>query len=111
MYEEENSRLKRLTIATVIAYGISWLSGALATRLLYSDQYLGFTLNNLWVVLFVVFLSFIWMPLAIFLFTQARKLKKQVQFSESVPDKSNIALGIYTPLGMFFIYFATRLLN
>jgi hypothetical protein len=51
------------------------------------------------------------MPLAIFLFTQARKLKRQVQFSESVPDKSNIALGIYTPLGMFFIYFATRLLN
>ena len=74
MYEEENSRLKRLTIATAIAYVISWISGALATRLLYNEQYLWFTVNNLWIALLTVFIGAIWMPLAIFLFVQARKL-------------------------------------
>ena len=111
MYEEENIRLKRLTIATAIAYVISWISGALATRLLYNEQYLWFTVNNLWVALLTVFIGAIWMPLAIFLFVQARKLKRQVEFSEFVTDKSNIALGTYSPLSMFFIYFATRLLD
>ena len=111
MYEEENSRLKRLTIATVVTYIISWISSAIAARLLYSEQYLWFTVNNLWIAVLTIFLGFIWMPLAIFLFAQARILKKQSNLSDSLPDKSNIAIATYAPIGMFFIYLATRLMN
>jgi hypothetical protein len=109
MLEEENSRLKRLLIATVTLYLISWVAAYASNKLLYDFRYIGLFLDNQWIAYLILFLGLAWMPVTIFLFVQARSLNQKMKYSEEVIDKSVITLSITLPIVMGIVYVGTRI--
>ncbi len=109
MLEEENSRLKRLLIATVFLYFISWVSAYASNKLLYDFRYIGLFIENQWVAYFILFFGLAWMPATIFLFIQGRNLKYKINISEEKIDKSVVTLSITLPIVMAIVYIATRI--
>ena len=109
MLEEENSRLKRLLIATVTLYLISWIASFASTRLLYDLRYVGLFIENQWIAYLLLFLGLAWMPATIFLFVQARILKQKMKSSDVVIDKSIVTLSITIPIVISIVYIGTRI--
>lgn len=107
--EEENSRLKRLLIATVFLYFVSWIATYAANKLLYDFRYIGLIIGNQWIAYLILFFAFAWMPTTIFLFVQARSLNKKMKYSEEVIDKSIVTLSITLPIVMVLVYIGTRI--
>jgi hypothetical protein len=110
MLEEENSRLKRLLIATVILYFISWCSAYVLNKFLYDFRYIGLFIENQWVTYLMLFFGFAWIPATIFLFIQARNLNRKFGKAEEVIDKSVITLSLTLPIVMALVYVGTRIL-
>jgi len=108
--EEENSRLKRLLIATVALYLISWIAAYASNILLYDFRYIGLIIENQWIAYLILFFGLAWMPATIFLFIQARNLNKKMKYSENVIDKSVVTLSITLPIVMAIVYIGTRIL-
>ena len=110
MFEEENSRLKRLLVATVILYIVSWCSAYVLDKFLYDFRYIGLFIENQWVTYLLLFFGFAWMPATIFLFIQARNLNRKIGKPEQVIDKSVITLSLTLPIAMAIVYVGTRIL-
>ena len=108
MLEEENSRLKRLLIATVVLYLISWIAAYASNKLLYDFRYIGIFIENQWIAFLILFFGLAWMPATIFLFIQARSLNQKAKYSDAIVDKSIITLGITLPIVMALVYIGTR---
>jgi hypothetical protein len=106
---EENSRLKRLLIATVSLYFISGLAAYAGGKLLYDEKYLGFLLNHFWVSYLLLFFGLAWMPATVFLFIQGRNLKSKITLSGEMIDKSVVTLSITLPIVMAVVYIGTRI--
>ena len=109
MLVEDNSRLKRLLIATVSLYFISGLASYAGGKLLYEDKYLGFLLNHFWVSYLLLFFGLAWMPATVFLFIQGRSLKSKIALSGEMIDKSVVTLSITLPIVMAVVYIGTRI--
>jgi len=109
MLEEENSRLKRLLIATVVLYSISWIAAYASNKLLYDFKYIGLFIENQWIAYLILFFGLAWMPTTIFLFIQARGLSQKIKYSEEVIDKSIVTLGMTLPIVMALVYIGTRI--
>jgi hypothetical protein len=107
--EEENNRLKRLLIATTLSYIFSLICSYYAQKLLFDANYLGLFLDHSWLGYVLLFLSFVWVPLSIFLFIQAYLLKKQILSSTEILDKSIANISLLLPMIILFIYIATRI--
>lgn len=111
MLEEENSRLKRLLIATVVLYLISWIAAYLSNKVLYDFRYIGLIIENQWIAYLILFFGLAWMPATIFLFIQARSLHQKTKYSEEIADKSIITLSKTLPIVMALVYIGTRIFN
>ena len=109
MLEEENSRLKRLLIATVFLYFISWVATYASSKLLYDFRYIGLFLDNQWLAYLTLFFGLAWMPATIFLFVQGRNLKSKITLSKENIDQSIVTLSITLPIVMVIVYIATRI--
>ena len=106
MLEEENSRLKRLLIATVVLYSISWIAAYASNKLLYDFKYIGLFIENQWIAYLILFFGLAWMPTTIFLFIQARGGDITVQLHSlsitSVIDVNSLLLSpIFPPMAFF----------
>jgi hypothetical protein len=109
MLEEENNRLKRLLIATVSLYLVSWIAAYASNKLLYDFRYIGLFIENQWIAYLILFFGLAWMPATIFLFIQARSLNKKMKYSENFIDKSVVTLSITLPIVMAIVYIGTRI--
>ncbi len=109
MLEEENSRLKRLLIATVVLYSISWIAAYASNKLLYDFRYIGLFIENQWIAYLILFFGLAWMPATIFLFIQARTLNQKMKYSEEIIDKSIVTLSTTLPIVMAVVYIGTRI--
>jgi hypothetical protein len=109
MLEEENSRLKRLLIATLFLYLISWIASYASAKLLYDFRYIELYIENQWLTYIILFFAFTWIPATIFLFVQGKKLKSKINLSTEVIDKSIVNLSITLPIVMVIIYISTRI--
>ena len=109
MFDEENARLRLLLKTTIFVYVFSLICGFIVNKLLYDENYFSITSSNLFIPGILTFLSMSWIPLSIFLFFQARILKKKIKFEAAGKDLSVISLSTAMPLVMFFIYIFTRI--
>lgn len=109
MFSEENSRLKRLLIATVVLYLISGIAAYASNKLLYDFKYIGLLIENQWIAYLMLFFGLAWMPATFFLFIQARSLNQKMKYSEEVIDKSVVTLSITLPIVMAIVYIGTRI--
>jgi hypothetical protein len=113
MLEEENSRLKRLLVATTITYVIGWVIGLTLGRFIYSESYIIWTIGRSWafyITYFFIFLGFFWIPLSIFLLVQGLILKRKYSENLYLGDKTIGNLSVLTPVFFWAIYIFTRVL-
>ena len=107
---EENSRLKRLLIATVFLYFISWVAAYGLNNLLYDYRYIGLFLEYGWISYLLLFFGFVWMPTSVFLLIQGRNLNTKINNSVEKIDKSIATLSITLPIVMVIVYIGTRII-
>ena len=113
MLDEENSRLKRLLVATTVTYFLGWLIGLGLARIVNSDNYIIWMFERPWILYvtwFFVFLGYCWIPLSLFLLAQGFLLKKKYSEISFSGDKTVGNLSVAAPLVFFAIYVFTRVL-
>jgi hypothetical protein len=113
MLDDENNRLKGLLIATTIAYLFSWGMAYFFVPYLYDDLFLLWVLEYPWLIYLsyiLVFLTFCWIPLTIFLLIQGVLLRKKYSESQFTGDKTIGNLSVLLPIVFVLIYATTRLL-
>ena len=113
MLDDENNRLKGLLIATTIAYLFSWLVAYFFVPYLFDDLFLFWVLKYPWLIYlsyFLVFLTFCWIPLTIFLFIQGIILRNKYSELQFTGDKTVGNLSVVFPIFFIGIYVATRVL-
>jgi hypothetical protein len=113
MLEEENSRLKRLLIATTGFYVVAWIIGLTFGRFVNSDEYVIWYFEHFyaaWVSWIAIFSIYSWVPLAVFLFLQGLGLRKRYVREDFTGDRSIGNLSLLLPIVFLLIYLLTRLL-
>jgi len=111
--DEENNRLKGLLIATTISYLFSWGLAFFLAPYLFDDGFILWVLKYPWLIYisyFLLFLSYCWIPLSIFLLIQGVILRKKYSESQFTGDKTIGNLSVLLPVVFLLIYVATRLL-
>ena len=111
MLEDENNRLKSLLRATTLFYVIGGGLSLWFANFLYSDAFVVWTFGRpwtLWVTGFVLFLSYSWMPLTLFLLFQGIVLKRKYSEVSYTGDRTVGNLSVVIPLAFIFIYVFTR---
>ena len=113
MFDEENSRLKGLLIATILAYILAIALSLFMNRIVNSDSYVVWFLEYSWVIYlswFLLFLVYCWIPLTIFLFVQGLILKRKYSLHAFNGDRTIGNLSIVIPIFMVAIFVGTRLM-
>ena len=113
MLEEENSRLKRLLVATAITYVIGWIIGLSLGRFVYSDSYIIWTFGRPWafyITWVFLLIGYFWIPLSIFLLVQGIILKRKYSENLYSGDKTIGNLSVVTPVFFWAVYIFTRVL-
>lgn len=111
--DDENNRLKGLLIATTISYLFSWGLAYLFVPYLFDDQFLLWVLKYPWLVYLsylIVFLTFCWIPLTIFLFIQGVLIRKKYSEFQYAGDKTIGNLSVLVPIIFTAIYALTRII-
>ena len=111
MIPEEHSRLKNLLIATTLMYGLSWAIGLLMQRMLNSIDAIGFVIDNMWMTAVLGLIAFAYMPLSGFLFYKGLRLRKLYSTTNFEGDRTIGNLSLAIPIGILFVYIATRIVN
>lgn len=112
--EEENNRIKTLLIATVSAYLIALGVGVVLNRLINSEEFLVWTVEHSWgiyLTYFMLFISYCWIPLILFLFVQGIRLRQNYQSINYRGDRTVGNLAVLIPIIIGIVYFGTRLLS
>ena len=113
MLDEENSRLKRLLVATTVTYFLGWIIGLGLARFVNSDNYIFWMFERPWILYvtwFFIFLGYCWIPLSLFLLAQGFLMKKKYSEISYSGDKTVGNLSLVAPLVFFAIYVFTRVL-
>jgi hypothetical protein len=108
---EEHNRLKSLLIATTFTYGLSWVIALLMQRMLNSLNTIWFVIDNMWITAVLGLLAFAYIPLTGFLFFQGVKMRKMYANTNFEGDRTIGNLSLAIPVGILFIYIATRVVN
>ncbi len=113
MLDDDNNRLKGLLIATTISYLFSWGLAYLFVPYLFDDLFLLWVLKYPWLIYLsylIVFLTFCWIPLTIFLFIQGVLLRKKYSEFQYAGDKTIGNLSVLVPIIFTAIYALTRII-
>jgi hypothetical protein len=108
---EEHNRLKSLLVATTFMYGLSWVIGWLMQRMLNSLNTIWFVIDNMWITAVLGLIAFAYMPLSGFLFYQGLRIRKLYSSVSFEGDRTIGNLSLAIPIGILFIYIATRVVN
>ncbi len=114
MLEEENSRLKGLLIATTVAYAFTFLIAIFLSDFINSDQYVIWSIQYGWVIYLswlILFLSFCWVPMSIFLGIQGFIVRKKYDNMSFTGDRTIGNLSLLFPILFFVVYIGSRILK
>ena len=111
MLDDENNRLKGLLIATIAFYILGGGLGLLFGKFLYSDTYIIWTFEKPWIIWatwVVMFLTFSWIPLSVFLLWQGIVLRRKYSETAYSGDRTVGNLSVFVPVVFALIYIFTR---
>lgn len=108
--ELEKGRLKRLLVASTLAYLAATLASYFLMPILGDLSRVDIFLQYRWIIGVAVLIGFVWMPLSAWTFFQGWILRKQSRSLNVSGDLSIPSLAIAIPICMWFTYISTRII-
>ena len=112
MFDRDKSRLKKLLISSIVLYFLAWGVGlGVLKPVLYDFKNIGLFLDYQWFFWILTFITFMWIPVSLWLLGQGIFLRKQMNSVNYEGDRSISTLAIAVPISFWIFYILSRIIN